>query len=313
MDWKRFFDGLGMNGTHWQWRMMKMERRLQEWRDSVRPARPAGAKQFKFCDNCGAMLEKNEKICPRCEAKAPSWSGWKLRRTIGLVLPSWCPVSMLIIFANLAGWLALGFFFGMKNMFAPRIDVLVRMGALVPPMALHGQWWQVITYGYLHIGLWHIGFNMFALSQVGPVIEERIGAARFFVLYTLTLMGGAFADLLLRGSVPITIAGASGALFGLIGFGVAYGYFSGGRGGKMQASFFGRWALYGFVFGFLIGADNIAHGGGFITGAAMGYIIQKEGELQASGAGVLWKILAVALAVLTVAAYVALLGHGVLE
>jgi len=310
MDWKRFFDSLGMDGTRWQWRIIRWERQFQEWRDSARPARPVGARQFKFCDKCGAMLEKNDRVCPRCQARAPRWMAWKIKRTLGLVLPSWCPAATLILIANLANFAAVMALFGMSNLFHPTSEMLVRMGALVPPVALQGAWWQLITYGYLHIGLMHIGFNMFALSQVGPVLEEQVGGARFFVVYTLTLIGGAAADLVMRGQSMIIVAGASGALFGLIGFGMSYAHFYGGRNGQFQRNFFLRWAIYGFIFGVLIGADNIAHFGGFIVGAVLGYVVERERLARDRWTGV-WKMAAWAMALLTIAAFSALIYHGI--
>ena len=306
MTWKDFFDRLGMNGTQWQWRIMRWQRQWEEWKAGMGAGRrPEGARKFKFCESCGAMLEPADTKCVRCGARAPRWMAWRIKRIAGLVLPSWCPVSTLILVANIANFALVAALYGMRALVSPSIEVLVGMGALVPPIALQGAWWQIITYGYLHIGLLHIGFNMFALSQVGPVLEERIGGARFYTLYTLSLVGGAVADLLLRGGVFIVIAGASGALFGLIGFGVAQGHFAGGQGGRLQRDFFLRWAVYGFVFGFLIGADNIAHMGGFIAGALMGFLIEKERRMRDRLVPI-WRLLAWLLCGATLTAFAGL-------
>lgn len=307
MSWKDFFDRLGMNGTQWQWRIMRWQRRWEEWKAGWGSGRrPEGARRFKFCESCGAMLEPADTKCLRCGARAPRWLAWRIKRVAGLVLPSWCPVSTLILLANIVNFAVVAALYGLRAVLSPTVPVLMDMGALVPPQALRGEWWQVITYGYLHIGLLHIGFNMFALSQVGPVLEERIGGARFFVLYTLALAGGAAADLLLRGQVFIVVAGASGALFGLIGFGMAQGHFAGGAGGRMQRDFFLRWALYGFLFGFLIGADNIAHMGGFIPGAVLGFVVEKERRLRGRLTPA-WRVLAWLLLAATAAAFGALI------
>lgn len=271
-----------LNRTQWHWRLYQWQRRFENWKAGLAAGRqPSGVKQFKFCAKCGAMLERDDAACIRCGARAPRWFAWRIQRMLGLIMPTWGAASGILVAANIVNFAAVAAIYGFRAILSPPGGALLEMGALVPPLVLQGgEWWRVITYGYLHIGLMHIGFNMFALTQVGPVLEDQVGSARFFVLYTLALIGGAAADLLLRGRLHLLIAGASGALFGLIGFGMSYGHFSGGYGGRVQRDFFLRWALYGFVFGFLIGADNIAHMGGFVTGAALGFVIERERSLR---------------------------------
>jgi rhomboid protease GluP len=89
-------------------------------------------------------------------------------------------------------------------------------------------------------------------------------------------MGGGAADILVRGPILMVIAGASGALFGLIGFGMSFAHFYGGPAGRAQRNFFLQWAIYGFLFGLVVRADNICHLGGFITGAILGYVVERE-------------------------------------
>ena len=108
--------------------------------------------------------------------------------------------------------------------------------------------------------------------------------------------------MLWRGAAVINIAGASGALFGLIGLGMAYAHFYGGPQGRAQRDFFLKWALYSFAFGYLIGADNLAHGGGFIAGAALGWLFERQQRGGDRGRR-FWSLAAVALATLTVAAF----------
>jgi rhomboid protease GluP len=192
--------------------------------------------------------------------------------------------------------------FGSEVLFRPPYDIMSVMGGLVPVAWYDGEYWRLITYGYLHYGLWHIAFNMFALSQVGPLLEKEIGPARFFSAYTLTLIAGGAADLVLRPHLPIPIAGASGALFGLIGFGAAYCHFSGGFLRSGYRNFFLTWGLYGFIFGYIIRADNIAHGGGFAAGVLLGWLVERE-RLHKDQLTRWWGWLAVALALLTFGAY----------
>ena len=153
------------------------------------------------------------------------------------------------------------------------------------------------------MGLMHIAINMIALLQVGPVLERDVGAARFLSVYLLALICGGVADLLVRGPVVMLIAGASGALFGLIGFGMTYAHFYGGPAGIARRNFFLQWAMYGFVFGFIVRADNICHLGGFLVGALCGFLVERE-RRNAERFTAVWRGIATVLSLVSLAAFV---------
>lgn len=79
-----------------------------------------------------------------------------------------------------------------------------------------GAWWQLLTSGFLHVDLLHIGFNMVALWFLGPQLEMVLGRARFLALYLVSLITGSAFVMLLSGEHTQTL-GASGAIFGLLG------------------------------------------------------------------------------------------------
>ncbi len=257
MNWKEFFDRLGMNGTWWQWRILRWQERRRE-----------------------------ESFWSACS----------------LFMPAWLTVSNALLALNLLNLLTVLALFGTENLLRPDRLMLYRMGALDPFLFRQGEYWRIVTYAFLHIGLLHIAFNMIALSQIGPALERLVGAARLFTVYMLSLLGGGWADILVRGPVPMLIAGASGALFGLIGFGMSYAHFYGGAAGRAQRNFFLQWAAYGFLFGLLVRADNICHLGGFITGAVAGFLVERE-RSRAERLAPAWRLLALALAVALVAAF----------
>jgi membrane associated rhomboid family serine protease len=91
---------------------------------------------------------------------------------------------------------------------------LFRHLALIPPAVANGEWWRLFTAAFLHFGVFHIAFNMWALWICGPPLEAAMGKARFLTLYVLAGVGG---NLLSVGLGPLdeTAAGASGAIFGL--------------------------------------------------------------------------------------------------
>lgn len=76
--------------------------------------------------------------------------------------------------------------------------------------------WQVITSGFTHVEVMHIGFNMLVLYMLGPNIEQILGRARFLAVYFVSLIGGSAAVMLLSNPYTQTL-GASGAIYGLIG------------------------------------------------------------------------------------------------
>jgi rhomboid protease GluP len=160
----------------------------------------------------------------------------------------------------------------MQAIFNPPTQLLLHWGAQFWPLVVqHNQWWRCITYAYTHGGLMHIGFNMLVLYQIGPMIEAEIGWRRFFTLYTLcgflaTLAGYFWHPM-------VTVVGASGAIFGLIGFSISYYHRIGGTLAIQHRNFMVQWAVMAFVFGLVVGADNAAHLGGLATGLGFGWLV----------------------------------------
>jgi membrane associated rhomboid family serine protease len=88
--------------------------------------------------------------------------------------------------------------------------------ALVPTLVQTGEWWRVLTGGFLHIGPIHLLFNMLALWVLGRDMEIVLGRGRFLAVYLISLLGGSAAVMVF--SAPNqAVAGASGAVFGLMG------------------------------------------------------------------------------------------------
>lgn len=88
--------------------------------------------------------------------------------------------------------------------------------ALVPLFVAAGDWYRLVTSAFVHFGLVHLLFNMYALYILGPPLERHLGRLRFAALYGLSALGGSVLVYLF--SVPTApTAGASGAIFGLFG------------------------------------------------------------------------------------------------
>ncbi len=97
----------------------------------------------------------------------------------------------------------------------PSTDLLLRAGADYGPLFAHGQLWRVLTCGFVHIGILHLVLNMLALSSIGSVVEHQVGVLKYLLIYFISMIA---ASLLSLYSHPYVIsAGASGAIFGLLG------------------------------------------------------------------------------------------------
>jgi membrane associated rhomboid family serine protease len=79
----------------------------------------------------------------------------------------------------------------------------------------HGQWWRIVTSGFMHENLIHIGFNMWVLYYLGMMLEPALGRLKFGTIYAVSLLTGSFGALLVTPHSPTV--GASGAIFGLMG------------------------------------------------------------------------------------------------
>jgi len=161
---------------------------------------------------------------------------------------------------------------GMQAIIHPTPSLMVHWGGQYWPMVLeNNEWWRCITYAYTHGGLIHLGFNMVVLYQVGPLLESEIGWTRLLTVYTFAALIATLAGLFWH---PVTVViGASGAIFGLIGFSISYYHRVGGGIGIQRRNFMLQWALMAFVFGFIVGADNAAHLGGALAGAVLGWVM----------------------------------------
>lgn len=134
-----------------------------------------------------------------------------------------------------------------------------------------GEWWRILTAGFLHYGLFHIAFNMYALWILGPTFERSLGRLRFALIYFACLIGGSFGALLVTPNG--FTAGASGAIFGLMGLAVVS---QRSLGISIWDSGLGMVLVINFAITF--GVRNISvggHVGGFAVGLAGGWLVYE--------------------------------------
>ena len=146
--------------------------------------------------------------------------------------------------------------------------------ALYEPAVHDGDYYRLITSGFLHYGLFHIGMNMLLLFQLGQLLEPAIGRVRFGLLYFASLLAGSFGALMLQPN-GLT-GGASGAVFGLMAA-AAIGLHR--RGVNVFQTGIGTILILNLVITFTIPGISVGgHLGGAIAGALCGFVILAPGH-----------------------------------
>ncbi len=264
---------------------------------------------LRMCPSCRALIDRSASVCPLCGAhvrSARSRPSPTPGRVAGGVIPVPTSANTIIMAFTIVIY-AITWFMTQRAasaamQSAPSFggiasSVLIRMGAKCP-LIFAGQWWRLVTAIFLHAGLIHIGFNLWCLFDIGPIVESLFGATKYIVLYLVTGVFGYVVSLWWR---PLGVSiGASGAIMGLIGILIGASFHHGAMGKDLRRQLW-RWVIYIFIFGLLpiFSVDNAAHFGGFISGLLLGYLVPEGDPLTKAGEG-LWNLLA-AISVLIIA------------
>ena len=234
-----------------------------------------------LCPSCGKLVGVNDDVCLNCGRRRPGmWGLTSIVRNLGKD----AGFFQLVIAGNVFLYLAMlavdpqhiqmG---GLFSLGGPSQASLLRFGAsgALPVFMLH-RWWTVLSAGWLHAGLLHIGFNLYWIRILAPETAELYGPGRMVMLYTAASIGGFAASSAMQslGVGGLVTVGASAPILGLLGAMVAYGRRTGsGHVGRTAWSY----AIYMIVFGFLMkGVDNAAHVGGFAAGFLAGYVLDPR-------------------------------------
>lgn len=152
---------------------------------------------------------------------------------------------------------------------------LLQLGGNYGPLVFEGQVWRLLTCAFLHGGLIHIVFNMYALYVIGPQLEVLFGRVKYIVIYLLSAIGGSSLSLVFS---PNTLSiGASGAIFGLFGAMVMYVLKYRDRIPKRVLNNLFFVIILNLFIGFnLQGIDNFGHIGGLVTGVVVSLIFLSQ-------------------------------------
>jgi rhomboid protease GluP len=243
-----------------------------------------------MCPHCRAFITTKDRVCPYChEAVGPRAIDMRGDSPIAGLIPAIRFNTVLILLINFGLYIATTIY--TMNIrgggFAMDMDtrVLYAFGAKVGLADLHGEWWRLVTAGFLHGGLFHILMNSWVLFDLGPQVEQIYGAPRMWTIYFCSSF---FGFLVSAWWSPVESIGASAALCGLIGAMIALGVTQHGPAAQMIRSVYLRWAMYILVFSLFGGVDMAAHVGGGLAGFGLGYIAGLPGR-QKSLTERLWR------------------------
>jgi rhomboid protease GluP len=160
-------------------------------------------------------------------------------------------------------------------------EVLIAMGANHPELIARGEWWRLVASMFLHIGILHLLLNGWALYQLGSLVELWLGSTRLLLTYFVTGIAGSLASVMFTQQLS---AGASGAIFGLLGALISFLLRRRDMLTPGAKSLLGQlvlWAGINVVFGFSTpGIDNSAHLGGCAAGLVLGLLLRERPRLR---------------------------------
>ena len=280
-----------------------------------------------MCRSCGAIVGGGQGQCAVCGASTTSTGSPERPRTAvdretmrfaRAVLNRPYKFTIILLIANFFIFLLMWQSSGMttQTLWLFPAPVLLAYGAKVNSLLNEQhQWWRFVTPMFVHVGLLHLLINMYSLWIIGPYVEKLYGSAKFVVFWIVTGTAGVVASYLTvvnsdRSLGPLArflfktqdsaSAGASGALFGLVGvlfvFGIKFRHelpegfkraFGTGMLPVILINLFIGYMAHGFI-------DNAAHLGGLISGAALAIVVGYRRPGERASLTILWQVLQIA-------------------
>src|SRR5271154_7010 len=215
-----------------------------------------------MCPSCRAFVTTSDRVCPYCDAQLGARA--VDRRAPGEILGGLIPqarfTTIMILLINTGLFLA-------QTLNSQ--SGLLQWGASLPAPMMEGQWWRLITAGFLHGGILHILMNSWVLFDLGAEVEQIYGASRLIVFYFVSTITGFWTSSHFGFHTSV---GSSAGIFGLIGAMLAFGVSDRSALGSAVKSLYMRWVIYGLVLSFLPGVDFWAHVGGLSGGFIAGWL-----------------------------------------
>jgi len=257
----------------------------------------------RMCPHCRAFITTKDRVCPYCNAEVGARA--IDRRSPGPILggmishAQFTTVVILLINVGLYLGTVIASSRAGNNQAFLNLDpeTLLDFGAKFRAYILGGQYWRLVTAGFLHGGLLHIGMNMWVLFDVGAQVETVYGTARYLVIYFVgSVLGFIFSTMW----NPYLSIGASAGLMGLIGAMIAFGIHHRSAIGAAIRGQYIRWVIYMLIIGILPGLqiDNAAHIGGLAGGFGVAYVAGLQ-RVEGSWQEKFWQVVAAICVLLT--------------
>jgi rhomboid protease GluP len=283
-----------------------------------------------MCRSCGAIVGAGETACAVCgatvgaraEAARVPRHDVETMRFARAVLTRPATFTFVFLAVNVFVFLLMHLFSGIPGG-TENPEVLRQYGAKFNSLINQGEWWRMVTPVFIHIGWIHLLVNMYSLFVLGPYVERLYGSAKFVFFWIVTGIAGVGASYLMSssGRHPSGLvgyflfrggdgpsAGASGALFGLVGvlfvFGIKFRH-------ELPEGFkraFGTGMLPTILINLFIGfsipmIDNSAHLGGFLAGCVLALFVGYRRPAERGAGAFIWRVLQIAALALVVVSF----------
>ena len=250
------------------------------------------------CSNCGRPICPDCMTptpvgmrCPECSKQRTQVRTLRSTTTEPVVTYALIAINVLLFLAE--GQFQIGSTSGGTQLF--------NKFALNGPAVADGDYWRIVTSGFLHAGLLHILFNMYLLYLLGNMLEPAIGSVRFAIVYFVALFAGSLGALIV--SPDALTVGASGAVFGLMG---AAAVELSARGINPMETGIGGLIIFNLLFSFVFSGISIGgHIGGLIGGALTGFVFLQADQRHIPRQAALGLTVALGALVFAAAVYVA--------
>lgn len=276
---------------------------------------PQPQRTFRVCEECRALTPVQIARCASCgalsiHAMIEQQQAQEEQRFAMILARRPVSITRAILIVNLVIYLLMVKVAGDSyiNNFIHMDDIgtLIAFGAKTNQLLNDREWFRFVTPIFIHGGLLHLASNSYAIWMIGPLVEKLYGGSRFLFIYTLSGIGGVLGSYVggLSRSPDIPGVGASGAIFGLFGLLLVFGYrYRGDLSPGLRQSIKSGIVpviVINLVIGFSIPSiDNAAHIGGLLSGMLLCLVVPylAPEERNDSLSGTLIFVLSVSLAI----------------
>jgi len=223
-----------------------------------------------MCPNCRAFITAKDRVCPYCdESVGPRYvERMPGASALGGLISQTHYTTFLILLIN--GGLFIATYLLGKN-WGDNVALWAFGAKFGPSIWREHQWWRLVTAGFLHGGLMHIGMNSWVLYDLGAQVEQVYGTPRYLSVYFMATVGGFWLSAYMNPGLSI---GSSAGITGLLGAMIAFGVANRTSIGKEIRNYYVRWVVYILALGLYPGfsIDNWAHLGGLAAGFGVAYL-----------------------------------------